>query len=122
MRRNAAGRRFYRLTRGSPPTENDFIPQGQRPGYRIRAMADPTLREAIMHGVSVFDTVRAARAQNDVFASRPNGSPFGFIATLDVPHGTEIECDDAFGNDHHWDLYGTPVELLACVTPSDIEL
>ena len=122
MRRSAAGRRFYRLTRMSPPTENDFVPQGQRPGYRIGAAVDPALREAIMYGVSVFDTVRATRAQNDVFAVRSSGSPFGFIATLDVPPDSGIECDDTFGNEHHWDLYGTRLELLACVTPPDIEL
>ena len=75
-----------------------------------------------MHGVSVFDTVRAARTQNALFAERPSGSPFGFIATLEVPPGSGIECDDAFGNEHHWDLYGSKVELLACVTPPDIEL
>lgn len=75
-----------------------------------------------MHGVSVFDTERAARAQNDVFETRPSGSPFGFIATLDISQDTAIDCDDAFGNEHHGDLYGTPAELLACVTPPDIEL
>ena len=75
-----------------------------------------------MHGVSVFDTERAARAQNDVFDARPSGSAFGFIATLDVPDDSAIECDDAFGNEHHWDLFGTPAELLACVTPPDTEL
>lgn len=67
--------RFYRLTTTSPPTEQDFVPQGQRPGYRIRRHIDPKLLEAIMHGVSVFDTERAARAQNEVFLRRPGGSP-----------------------------------------------
>ena len=52
----------------------------------------------------------------------PTGSPFGFIATLDIPGNSAIECDDAFGNEHHWDLYGTPAELLASVTAPDIEL
>lgn len=75
-----------------------------------------------MNGVSVFDGEREARAQNDVFEARPTGSPFGFIATLDIPGNSAIECDDAFGNQHHWDLYGTATELLACVTPTDIEL
>ena len=75
-----------------------------------------------MHGVSVFDTERAARAQNDVFDARPSGSAVGFIATLDVPDDSAIECDDAFGNEHHWDLFGTPADLLACVTPPDTEL
>jgi hypothetical protein len=122
MRRSAAGRRFYRLTRTSPPTEDDFVPQGQRPGYQIRAAIDPVLREAIMHGVSAFDADHAARTQNDVFEARLSGSPFGFIAVLDIPDHSAIDCDDAFGNKHHWDLYGTPAELLACVTPSDTEL
>lgn len=75
-----------------------------------------------MNGVSVFDGEREARAQNDVFEARPTGSPFGFIATLDIPGSSAIECDDAFGNEHHWDLYGTPAELLASVTAPDIEL
>jgi hypothetical protein len=122
MRRSAAGRRFYRLTRTSPPTEDDFVPQGQRPGYQIRAAIDPALREAIMRGVSVFDAERAARAQNDLFGARPSGSTFGFIATLAIAAESAIECDDAFRNEHHWDLYGTPAQLLACVTPSDTEL
>lgn len=75
-----------------------------------------------MNGVSVFDGEREARAQNDVFEARPTGSPFGFIATLDIPGNSAIECDDAFGNEHHWDLYGRPAELLASVTAPDIEL
>lgn len=75
-----------------------------------------------MYGVSVFDAERAARAQNDVFGARPSGSPFAFIATLTIADDRVIECDDAFGNEHHWDLYGTPANLLACVTPPDTEL
>ena len=75
-----------------------------------------------MNGVSVFEGEREARAQNDVFEARPTGSPFGFITTLDIPGNSAIECDDAFGNEHHWDLYGTPAELLASVTAPDIEL
>lgn len=75
-----------------------------------------------MNGVSVFDAERAARAQNDVFKARPSGSPFAFIAALDISGDSAIECDDAFGNEHHWDLYGTLTELVASVTPPDIEL
>jgi len=122
MRRSATGRRFYRLTQRSPPTEQDFVPQGQRPGYRIRPDIDSRLLEAIMHGVSVFDTEQAARAQNDKFAVRAAGSPFTFIAALNVPADSSITCDDTFGNVHHWDLYGPPAELLACMTPPDVGL
>lgn len=122
MRRPAAGRRFYRLTRTSPPTEQDFVPQGQQPGYRIRPGIDPNLLEAIMHGVSVFDAEPAARAQNDKFAMRATGSPFTYIAALNIPADSPIACDGAFGNKNHWDLFGTPAEILACVTPPDFEL
>jgi hypothetical protein len=122
MRRSAAGRRFYRLTRTSPPTEDDFVPQGQRPGYQIRPDIDPKLLEAIMQGVSVFDTELAARAQNDKFAVRATGSPFTYVAVLNVPADSSIACDDAFGNKHHWDLFGKPAEILACVTQPDFEL
>lgn len=122
MRRPAAGMRFYRLTTSSPPTEQDFVPQGQRSGYRIRRGIDPKLFEAIMYGVSVFDTEHAARAQDRVFARRPDGSPFTYVATLDIPPGSMMSCDDAFGNANHWDLYGEPAELLRCVTPPDLEL
>ena len=75
-----------------------------------------------MHGVWVFDSERAARAQNAVFEARASGSHFRFIATLNIPDKSAIECDDAFGNEHHWDLYGMPAQLLACVAPPDIEL
>lgn len=122
MHRPAAGMRFYRLTTASPPTEQDFLPQGQRPGYRVRGDIDPKLAEAIMHGVSVFDTERAARAQNEVFSRRRGGSPFGYIATLDIPVDSLISCDDAFGNVHHWDLFGKPSQILRCVTQPDLEL
>lgn len=122
MRHPAAGRRFFRLIRTSPPSADDFVAQGQRPGYVVRRAVDPALREAIMHGVSVFDTMEAARAQNAVFAARPGGSPFRYIATLEVPGSSLITCDDAFGNAHHWDLYGAPEDLLATVAPPDIEL
>ena len=122
MRRPAAGLRFYRLTATSPPTEQDFVPQGQRPGYRIRRQIEPKLLEAIMHGLSVFDAERGARAQNDVFTKRPGGSPFRFVTTLDVPADSSITCDDAFGSDHHWDLYGTAADIMRCVTAPDREL
>ena len=98
------------------------MPQGRRPGYRIRPDIDPKLLEAIMHGVSVFDAEPAAHAQNDKFAMRLSGSPFEFIATLDIPADSSIACDDAFGNKHHWDLFGMPAGILACVTPPDVEL
>ena len=75
-----------------------------------------------MHGVSVFDAIAVARAQNDVFAERRFRSPFRYIATLTITMDAAIECDDSFGNQHHWDLYGTATELLACVTAPDIEL
>lgn len=75
-----------------------------------------------MHGVSVFDSVDAARAQNEVFASRSSGSPFRYIAALNIPDSSLIVCDDAFGNAHHWDLYGAPPDLLATVASPDIEL
>lgn len=65
-----------------------------------------------MHGVSVFDAEAAARAQNDKFAVRTTGSPFTHIAALHVPAESSIACDDAFGNRHHWDLFGTPAEIL----------
>lgn len=44
------------------------------------------------------------------------------MTTLDVPADSQISCDDAFGNEHHWDLYGEPAEIMRCVTPPDIEL
>ena len=75
-----------------------------------------------MHGVSVFDAIAVARAQNDVFAERRFRSPFRYIATLTITMDAAIECDHSFGNPHHWDLYGTATELLACVTTTDIEL
>lgn len=75
-----------------------------------------------MHGVSVFDAEPAARAQNEKFAVRATGSPFMYIAALNVPADSSMTCDDAFGNKHHWDLFGTPAEILACVTPPDVEL
>lgn len=68
-----------------------------------------------MDGVSVFDAEQTARAQDAVFATRTSGSPFRFIATLHIPQDSSVECDDAFGNKHHWDLYASPPELLACV-------
>lgn len=98
------------------------MPQGQRFGYQIRPDIDPKLLEAIMHAVSVFDTELAARAQNDKFAVRATGSPFTYVAALNVPADSSIACDDAFGNKHDWNLFGKPAEILACVTPPDFEL
>lgn len=113
----AAGRRFYRLVRDEPAVRDDFVPQGQVPGYRPPSRASASLARAIMHGVSVFDTEVAAREQNAIFATRRGGSPFRFVGVLDIPDDSPILCDDEFGNDHHWDLYATPDELLRYVTP-----
>lgn len=122
MRTTAAGRTFYRLVRTYPPTEADFVPQGRMPGYRIRPGVAPRLLESIMNGVSVFDSVESARAQNDVFRKRRGGSLYEYVAILDVPPDSDILCDDEFGNEHHWDLYSTPGALLACMTGDRIPL
>lgn len=119
---SAAGRRFYRLVRDDPAVRDDFVPQGQVPGYRPPRRASPNLMRAIMHGVSVFDTELAARDQNVIFAKRRSGSPFRFIGGLDIPDDSPVVCDDEFGNDHHWDLYATADELLRYVTPPLIPL
>ncbi len=122
MRRSAAGRRFYRLVRSSPPTTEDFVPQGRVPGYRTRPGMAGSLLDSVMNGISVYDEVEAARDQHEMFRRRPKGSPLTHISTLDVPASSPISCDDEFGNDHHWDLFGSRSDLLACVTPPDLPL
>lgn len=74
-----------------------------------------------MEGLSVYDRLEAAIAQNDVFRNR--GRSFLAVATLDIPVDSTIVCDDSFGNQHHSDLYGaTSDQFLKLVTPPDHRL
>lgn len=75
-----------------------------------------------MNGVSAFDMVEAAIAQDHIFRRRRDGSPYRYVAVLDIPEATAVECDDELGNQHHWDLYATPEDLVACVTNDVIPL
>lgn len=119
---SAAGHHFYRLLRNNPAEPSDFVPQGRVPGYQPPQRASTRLMRAIMDGVSVYDTEQAAREQNSIFGRRAGGSPFRFIGILEIRDGSSITRDDEFGNEHHWDLYATPDELLSCVTPPLIPL
>lgn len=98
------------------------MPLGRLPGFRFRhSTSNPRLLHAAMEGISVYNTLAGAIEQNEVMKKRGKG--FQVVATLDIPKDSGIVCDDEFGNDAHYDLYGaTRAEFVRLVTPPDHKL
>lgn len=115
------GRTFYRLVRTTPPTADDWLPQAKLPGRWAKPASHP-LAEHWNEGISVWDTVDAARRQNAVIARRKNGSPFRFIARLDFGAYPKVECDDTIRTPNHWTLFGPTAEIEAAVTSSNTQV
>jgi hypothetical protein len=123
MDQQAAGRRFWRLLRYTPPDLGQFVPQGQRAGYQVRTKnATAAYLRSVHHGISVYDSEAGAREKHEAFKRTPRGSPFSHLAVLDIPADSTIVCNDDIGGPGHWDLYSTPDELLSLVTPPTLPL
>ena len=101
--------RFYRIVLADPPSLDDFTSYAAL-GRPSPAGATPELLKS-WQAVSVFDTEVAARAM----ALRRGGRLGRFLAFLEVPEAGPIHYARSGANPRHFDLRGSPEDLLACV-------
>jgi hypothetical protein len=76
-----------------------------RRGRRLRR-PDPEL-DRLLSGVSVFETLEQARQQ-----ARKYPQLGQYIAEIDVPLDSTIECERTTRTDGHWTIWASPSELL----------
>lgn len=92
-------RRLFRIVNENPPGDTDFktyAEMGQRP-FRD----DPALLR-LMNGLSVMDTLEAAR-------SKGKGKPWksrGYIAELLLPDDPKVTIEQTTKNVHHFTVWG----------------
>jgi hypothetical protein len=110
---SAAGRLLYRVVENDPPQRTDFVPQGQRPRYKLRRGMSPAEKQSAICGVSVFNSEALARHIGEWL--QRSGKPVAGLFQVVIPDPTEIDCDDTVGMAGHWDLFGTTDDLLGCV-------
>lgn len=117
---SAEGRVFYRVVDHDPPDRADFLPQGQRPRYRLRPGMSAADRQSAICGVSVFESELTARRTGVWLQSA--GKAVSGVSIVVIPDPSLIDCDDSVGGVNHWDLYGTTDDLFGCVTGNLIPL
>jgi hypothetical protein len=98
---------FYRVTRSNPPTLRDFLSNVAK---RRRPPDDNPETLRMWGGLSVYDTVRHARAQAQRVPAI--GS---FIATMQIPAEGSIHYEQTTRERHHFTLWGDADHLIACV-------
>lgn len=99
---------FYRIVRTTTPTLEDF--KSHQALGRPFVASSPEKR-LMWEGVSVFVEVREAQRM----ARRYSTKMGRYIAELEIPDDSSILCEETGGNGHHT-LWGSPDELLACIT------
>jgi hypothetical protein len=112
--RAASERRFYRIVKSNPPTEEDFQSHAALGRVPPRAIRDDPEKLRSWECVSVFDTEagarRVARTSREMRLGR-------FIAELLLPgdQPASITYDKTLGSHGHYDMTAEPVVLLALV-------
>lgn len=99
---------FYRIIKEPQPTAADFLSHRSR---GIPLQRDTPVMRRSWEGVSVYDTIAAARA---IVARFPRIG--GFIAELDIRNGGPVLFEQTGDDPNHYDLWGEPDDVLAAVT------
>jgi hypothetical protein len=97
----------YRIAKTNPPAESDF--HSYRAMGRRLIRDTPELRRS-REGVSVYDTIEAARATAMQYPRI--GS---FIAELEISEHSDVRFGQTLDDRHHFDLWGEPADRVAAV-------
>ena len=100
-------RTLYRITRTSPPTEEDFWSHAQR---GIRPYSDDPEVLRCWTGVSFHDSFRSA-----VRKARRVPNLGQFIAEIRLPVGGVFRIEKTMNDPSHFTIWGDAADLLATV-------
>ena len=102
-------RSFFRIVKSDPPTVDDFV-SAQARGRQPPASLPADLRR-LWDGLSVYATLAQASRK-----ARQSPMIGAFIAELRIAPGSSIRFERTTRESGHHTVWGTPSELLACVT------
>lgn len=99
---------FYRIVRGPSVSADDFKP--------AKALGKPLLRPTRARewaeGISVFDSFEHAANRARFFRFNLGR----FVVALRIPIDSPIDVEQTSRDRHHFTLYGTLEQLMACVS------